>query len=114
MAGDTLTTASSLQCPHGGSVQIISANTRAQADGAYAALATDTFAVSGCTFQIPVGTGTVPSPCLTVQWIVPDMRVVVGGTPTLSSGSVGLCLSPQQVPQGPVSINNTQKKVTSQ
>jgi hypothetical protein len=114
MAGQSLNTNSTLQCPHGGTVQIISVNVRAKADSAYAALATDQFIVAGCPFQIPVGVGTIPSPCLTVQWIVSDLRVTVNGTPTISQGSVGLCLNAQQVPQGPVSVVNAQLKVKSQ
>jgi len=114
MAGNTVNVDSTLQCPHGGAVQIISANTRVKVGGAYAALATDQYLISGCTFQIPVGAGTVPSPCLTVQWIVTDMRVTVNGTPTVSRGDVGLCLSALQVPQGSVAIANTQVRVKSQ
>ena len=114
MAGNTLNINSTLQCPHGGSVQIISANVRVKADSAYAALATDQYVISGCPFQIPVGAGTVPSPCVTVQWIVTDLRVKVNGTPTLSRSSVGLCLSALQVPQGSVIIANTQVRAQSQ
>jgi hypothetical protein len=114
MAGNTVNVNSTLQCPHGGAVQIISANTRVKADSAYVALATDQYLISGCPFQIPVGAGTVPSPCLTVQWTVTDMRVKVNGTPTLSRSDVGLCLSALQVPQGPVVIANTQVRAQSQ
>jgi hypothetical protein len=114
MAGNTLNANSTLQCPHGGSVKIISANVRVKVDNAYAALATDQFVISGCPFQIPIGTGTKPSPCVTVQWLVTDMRTKVNNTPTLSKSSVGLCLSAEQLPQGPVSIVNTQAKTKSQ
>lgn len=114
MAGNTLNVNSSLQCPHGGSVQITSANTRVKVDNAYAALATDQFIISGCPFQIPIGTGTKPSPCVTVQWLVTDMRTKVNSTPTLSKSSAGLCLTAEQIPQGPVTIANTQTKTSSQ
>lgn len=107
MAAPLLTTASSLQCPHGGTVTIISSNTAVQA-GAPLALATDTFTIAGCPFQIPVGVGTVPHPCMTVQWIKPNTQTTVNGTPTLSQDSSGLCLAADQVPQGPVSIVQTQ------
>jgi hypothetical protein len=114
MAGNTLSVTSSLQCPHGGSVQIISANVRVKVDSACAALATDQFVVSGCPFQIPIGTGTKPSPCVTVKWLVTDLRVKVNSTPTLSRSSVGICQSAEQIPQGPVSIVNTQVKAQTQ
>lgn len=114
MSGNTLNVNSTLQCPHGGSVQIISANVRVKVDGAYAALSTDQFIISGCPFQVPVGAGTVPSPCLTVHWVVTDMRVKVSGAFTLSRSSVGLCQSALQVPQGSAVIANTQVKAQSQ
>jgi hypothetical protein len=97
-------------CSHGGTVQIVSSNTQAMAGGVPAALATDLFIIAGCPFII----GIVPSPCLTVQWIVPDMRTTVNGTPTLSQSSVGLCLSPAMAPQGPVIILNAQPQVQTQ
>lgn len=110
---NALTTAATLLCPHGGSVTITSANSAVKADGAALALATDTFSISGCPFQIPVGAGTKPSPCLSVQWIVTDQTTKVNGQATLSTASVGLCLSAEQAPQGQVTIANTQAKVSS-
>src|SRR6266446_2441760 len=110
MAGNTLNINSSLQCPHGGTVQIISANVRVKVDNAFAALATDQFLIAGCPFII----GLVPSPCITVQWILTDLRSKVNSTPTLSQSSVGLCLNAMQVPQGPVVIANTQVKTKTQ
>ena len=113
MAGNTITMASTLQCPHGGLVQIITANTRAAVDGSFIATVTDTFVVTGCPFQIPA-TPPIPSPCVAVQWIVPDTRVRVNGSPTLSQSSVGLCLSAAQLPQGPVTVAGGQVRVASQ
>lgn len=107
MAAPFLTSASSLQCPHGGTVMITSTNTKVLS-GAALALAIDTFTVAGCPFQIPVGVGTVPHPCVMVQWTKPNVQTSVDGTPTLSQDSVGLCLAADQVPQGPVSVVQTQ------
>lgn len=114
MAGNTLNVSSMLKCPHGGTVQIISANVRVTVGGAAAALATDQFIVAGCPFQIPTPGGPVPSPCLTVRWVLTDMRAKVNNTATLSKGSVGLCQNAQQLPQGKVIISKTQAKVKSQ
>lgn len=114
MAGNTLNINSSLACPHGGTVKITSANTRVKVDNAYAALASDQFVISGCPFQIPAPSGTIPSPCLTVSWVLTDLRATVNATATLSQGSVGLCQNAQQVPQGTVVINSTQARVSSQ
>jgi hypothetical protein len=113
MAGDSLTTASTLQCPHGATVTIISSNQVAKAGGASLATMADTFMIAGCPFQLPT-TPPTPSPCLTVRWLVTDMRVKANGSLTLSKSSQGLCLSGAQVPQGPVSIVSTQAKVKSQ
>ena len=112
MSGNTLTTNSTLQCPHGGSVQIISANARVTADGGFVALATDTFIISGCPFQIPAPSP-IPSPCIQVMWTVPDTRNMINGTPSLSQSSTGLCMSAMGIPQGPVSVVNTQSKARS-
>jgi hypothetical protein len=113
MAGNSLNTEATLQCPHGGTVQIVSSNSSTKADDAFMATGTDTFTISGCPFQIPA-TPPIPSPCLTVQWLVTDIRVTVSGMPTLSQSSTGLCLAGTMLPQGPVIIANTQAKVSSQ
>lgn len=106
----TLTTASQLKCPHGGTVSISTSNMTTDADGSKIARVSDTFTIAGCSFTLP---GPKPSPCMKVQWIVPDVRVRVGGNPTLSTTSVGLCLSADSIPQGPVTISSTQSKVAS-
>jgi hypothetical protein len=108
--GNSLITTATLQCPHGGAVQIVSSNTRVKADSTPMATSADTFIVAGCPFVV----GTAPSPCLSVKWIVTDTRVKVGGSQTLSTASQGLCLNAAQAPQGPVTIASTQAKVKSQ
>ena len=112
MSTNTLTVNSSLQCPHGGMVQIVSANARVKADGGFTAQATDTFTISGCPFQIPAAVP-IPSPCILVQWIVPDVRNRVNGNFTLSQSSTGLCMSATGLPQGPVTVVNTQTRARS-
>jgi hypothetical protein len=113
MAGGALNTMAALQCPHGGTVQIVSSNTRVKAAGAPLALATDTYTVVGCPFQIPA-TPPIPSPCVRVQWVVTDLRNKVNNILTLSQSCAGICLSAAQVPQGPVVIASTQPRVQSQ
>lgn len=105
-----LTTASTLMCPHGGPVQIVSSNTRTQAGGAFAALASDTFIVAGCAFMI----GPVPSPCVQVMWVQPAARSQAMGTPTLTEASVGLCMAATGAVQGPVTIVAAQPQVNGQ
>ena len=114
MAGRLLTTQTTMICPHGGQVQATSSNTGVSAgSGAYVLRMNDTFTISGCLFQIPAPSGTIPSPCVRVQWTVADVSVKVDQQPTLSEGSVGLCLSAQQAPQGNVIVVNTQLQASS-
>lgn len=107
MAG-LLTIASVMMCPHGGTVQAVSSNAQTSAAGAFVLRASDTFVIVGCPFVI----STVASPCVSVQWIVPAARSRVGGDPTLTEASVGLCCAATQAPQGPVSIVSTQPRVS--
>jgi hypothetical protein len=106
MAGAALTQSSTLQCPHGGQVQAVPAQARAKASDPLLTTA-DTFVVVGCSFTLPSAT---PSPCLTVQWVVADLRVKAGAA-TLSTSDAGLCLNAQNAPQGPVTVVSTQQRV---
>ena len=113
MSGKLLTVAASLQCPHVGTVSITSSNTKVKAGGDFAALASDSFLISGCPFQIPA-TPPIPSPCVTVQWLVTNVKTKVGGAMTLGTGCTGMCFSALQVPQGPVIIGTTQPRASAQ
>jgi hypothetical protein len=112
MAGQSINLDATLQCPHGGTVQIAGANVRASADGAFLAAATDVFTIKGCPYQIPA-TPPIPSPCTTVKWLVSDVQVKVGGNLVVSQSSGGLCLSAAGAPQGPVSVSATQATTES-
>jgi hypothetical protein len=94
-------------CPHGGQVQTISSNTRVLLGGMPAATLADTYLVAGCVFTV----GTKPQPCVRVQWLVPAVRVTVMGQPVILQTSTGLCLSAEQIPQGPPSVLVTQPRV---
>src|SRR5581483_6784495 len=111
MPGYVVTTSSSAICPHGASVSIVSANTRVKAAGSPVAVLNDTYTVSGCPFQVPVGAGTKPQPCVKVQWIAPAVRVRVGGQPVILQSRSGLCLSVEQIPQGPPTVVMVQPRV---
>jgi hypothetical protein len=114
MAGFLVTTAATAICPHGASVSIVSTNTRVRAGGAPVATASDTFTVSGCPFQIPVGPGTKPQPCVTLRWIAPAVRVRVGGQPVILQTSSAIAQSAEQIPQGPPTVVQTQTRVRGQ
>ncbi len=111
MPGLIVTTSSSAICTHGAQVAIISSNTRVMAAGAPVAVLNDQFTVTGCPFQVPVGAGTKPQPCIKIQWIAPAVRVRVGGQPVILQSSSGICLSAEQIPQGPPTVVATQPRV---
>jgi len=102
-----LTVASVLMCPHGGMVTVSPASTRATA-GSPIVCGTDTFIVAGCAFNI----AGVPSPCVSINWVLTTTRVQSGGALALNESSVGLCFAATQAPQGPVSIQSTQPLVS--
>jgi hypothetical protein len=107
--GKTLTTSCHLACPHAGTVNVVSAASKV--DGGDAVLrSTDTFTISGCPFTLP---GPKPSPCLRVQWLVSDVQVKAEGENTLSTDSLGQCLSADMVPQGMITITGPQSRVSS-
>lgn len=114
MSGNLVTVASSLICTHGAPVTVAPGNARVRAGGAPVATLADQFTVAGCPFQIPIGTGTKPQPCVTVRWIAPAVRVRVGGQPVILQTSSGICQSVEQIPQGPPTVVSTQPRVRGQ
>lgn len=110
--GQLLTAASVLMCPHGGMVNVVSSNARATAVGAPILRPSDTFVVVGCVFPPPPTPK--PSPCLTVRWLVPGLRGKAMGDSVLTTDSVGLCFSAENVPQGPVTMAVAQPRVSGQ
>jgi uncharacterized Zn-binding protein involved in type VI secretion len=107
MAG-LLTVSSVIMCPHGGTVQAISANTRVTADGAIVLRSSDTFVIAGC----PLNIAGSPHPCAQVNWVQPDGRSQAAGDFTLSAQSIGLCVAADQAVQGTVLIVSTQPDVS--
>jgi hypothetical protein len=99
-----LTTASTLMCPHGGTVMAIPGAT-AMSAGATVLRASDTYTIAGCPFMTAA-----PQPCLTVQWVSSATRVKHGGDFVLTESSVGLCIGP--APQGTVLVASTQAQVS--
>lgn len=95
-------------CPHGGQVSTTPGSPRVTVGGQPVATTADTFLIAGCAFTV----GTKPQPCTKVQWLVPAMRVKVGGQPVVLQSSTGLCQSADQIPAGPPSIVMTQMRAT--
>ena len=94
-----LTTVSSVMCIHGGSAILTTTNALVTVKGAPALLQTDVHAIAGCPFQIPVGVGTKPSPCVRITWLTGTFKFSVGGVGVLTQSSLGLCLSAEGIPQ---------------
>ena len=114
MPGFILTTTSMVMCMHGGQAILTTSNTQIMIDGAPALLESDVHAVAGCPFQIPIGTGTKPSPCVRIEWVGGATQMKVNGVGVLVTSSVGLCSSPEGAPQGVANIVSTQTKSTAQ
>jgi hypothetical protein len=108
MPGFLLHVGITAMCPHGGQISVVSTNTRVMVSGQAVAVVGDNFMVAGCAFTVPTSK---PQPCVKVQWIVPAIRVKVGGKQVLLQSSTGLCQSAEQIPQGPPNIVSTQTKV---
>jgi hypothetical protein len=114
MPGLLLHVGASVSCTHGAPAQTVSANARVLVSGTPVATISDTTTVAGCPFQVPVGAGTKPQPCVRVQWLVPAARVLVNGQPALLNISAGLCQSAEQIPAGPPVVAATQPRVVAQ
>src|SRR5690242_17206941 len=103
-----LNTSTMMMCPHGGTVQIISSNTRAKAGGDFLARKSDQFIIAGCAFVTPAG---VPHPCMRVDWKVTTQHDKAAGDDALNEQSIGLCVAGDQAVQGMVQITFTQPRV---
>lgn len=113
MPGNVLTTGSTVLCTHGGSATLTTANSRIMSDNMPALLESDVHTVSGCPFQIPIGTGTKPSPCIRIEWSAGSTQLQINGVGVLVQSSVGKCYSAEGAVQGVASIVNTQMKVSA-
>jgi hypothetical protein len=102
-----LTISSMMMCPHGGTVQAVTSNSRSSASGDYLLRQSDTFIIAGCPFFI----GLVPHPCVQVQWVQAAAQSQAGSDSTLTEASVGLCVAADQAVQGTVLVNFTQQRV---
>jgi hypothetical protein len=100
-----LTVASTLICPHGGTIIATPGSPRGKARSPVLR-GSDTFLIVGCGFNV----AGAPNPCVSVRWVQAATRVKHGGDFALHEQSVGLCLSGTQAPQGTVTIAATQSE----
>lgn len=117
MPGLMLHSNATAQCTHLAPVQITPSQTRVTVMGQPVATAPSQLIVSGCPFQVPIGTGTKPQPCVLVRWSLLSARVTVMGQPVMlqpgPGTGPGICQSIEQIPQGPPTVAALQPRVTA-
>jgi hypothetical protein len=109
MAGNVLTTASTVMCTHGGQATLSTSNSKVLVQGAPALLETDVHPVVGCPFTI----GPKYSPCVRIEWSAGATQVTANGTPVLTRSSIGKCFGAEGAVQGVATITNTQIKASA-
>lgn len=112
MPGYLLSVGAVVTCTHSAPATATPGGPRVFVSGQPVATVASVWSVTGCPFQIPVGAGTVPQPCIRVQWAMPSGRIIVGGSaallqPGIGSGA-GACLNAEQAPQGSPLVNQMQ------
>jgi hypothetical protein len=106
-----LTASSVLMCPHGGTVSVVTSNTRVKAGGDFVLRQSDTFLVVGCPFTLPPA---ILHPCVEVRWVQAALRTQAAGDFALNEDSVGLCVAADQAVQGTVLICFAQPQASGQ
>jgi hypothetical protein len=97
-------------CTHLAPATVDSFNTRVFVNGLAAATALDLYTVKGCMFTLP---GPKPSPCVTIDWQAPALRVKINGQAAILATSGGLGVSAEQARQGPAIVNVVQSRVVA-
>jgi hypothetical protein len=110
MPGSLLHVNATVMCPHGGQATLLPSQARVQVSGQPVATLADVYTIVGCAFNV----SGKPQPCVTIKWVTPSGRITVNGQPALLQGSVGLCQSAEQVPQGPPNVVVVQQRATGQ
>lgn len=105
-----LNASSQLMCPHGGTVSAMTQNSQAKAGGDFIVCDSDQFMIAGCPFMM----GTVPHPCMQIQWLQPATMGKASQNFALLESSVGLCVAGDQAPQGAPQVVETQPSGSGQ
>jgi len=117
MPGNLLHVGAIVQCTHAATATIAPSQTRVLTPSGPVATLADLISVAGCPFQVPIGTGTKPQPCVKVQWLMISGRCQANGQPLLlatpGSGG-GICQSVEQIPQGPPIVGSVQLRAIAQ
>jgi len=85
--GDYLTSASTLMCPHGGSVSPVPGSGTVTLAGNPVLTSADSFPIAGCPFP-PSGP---PHPCIQVRWVVDALR----GAASAATLTASACARPR-------------------
>jgi hypothetical protein len=113
MPGPVLHVGAGISCPHAAPASVVPGSPRVLINGSPVATMANTYPVAGCPFQIPIGTGTKPQPCIKLQWVVPAVRVQVMGAPVVLATSSGFGTSAEGMPQGPSVVAAVQPRVVA-
>lgn len=117
MPGLMLHLGAQLVCTHQVPATIAPGQVRVSVNAAPVATLANVVTVAGCPFQVPVGAGTKPQPCVKVVWANVSSRVLVMGQPVLLQAPPGpgpggaVCQSVEQIPQGPPTVRTVQSRV---
>jgi hypothetical protein len=111
MPGHILDGAATIQCFHAAPAKLAASGARLLFARMPAALAGDEASVAGCPFQVPVGTGTKPQPCVAIAWTVPATRVRSTGKFVLLHPSPSVCRSAEGIVQGAGTVIRHQMRV---
>ena len=103
-----LDTASTLMCPHGGTVSAATQDTSVSTASGNILLQSDTFTIAGCPFML----GPNPHPCTQVQWMSAATKSQISSNPPLLDSSTGMCIAADSAPQGSVLVVVVQPQVT--
>lgn len=114
MPGVLFHVGATVQCTHMVPATTAPTQTRVLVSGQPVATVANMLIVTGCPFTLP---GPKPSPCVQVKWLQTATRILVAGQPPLlqtppgPGPGAGLCLSPEQAPQGPPTVSAIQTRV---
>jgi hypothetical protein len=97
MPGPVLHLGATVLCAHGGQATPVAPVPRVLVSGQPVATLGTPYAVAGCPFAPSAGNG----PCVTAQWVVGAVRVLVLGQPLLTMTSQAVC-APTGTPLVPV------------
>lgn len=87
MPGFVLHQGATVLCMHGGQAIPTVPNPRVKVSGQLVVAQPPPYTVAGCPFV----SGTVPTPCVTAQWVTAATRVRAGGMPVLLQDSQAVC-----------------------